>query len=94
MTSSYVQNQAVRSFYQVFVSGLDIIVTEFLQEIFIFMIYSEFEQYLGRKKFERSKKFTYEEYRNGFGERTISFKWSGTPGSKFQDSEREDLYQE
>jgi transposase-like protein len=77
MTSSYVKNQAVRSFYQVFISGLDTKVTEFLQELFNVMIYSEFEQYLGRKKYERSKKFTYKEYMNGSRERTILFKWSG-----------------
>lgn len=77
MTSSYVKNQAVRSFYQVFISGLDLRVTEFLQEIFNTMIRSEFEQYLGRGRYERSNKLTYKEYRNGFRERTILFKWSG-----------------
>ena len=71
MTSSYVQNQAVRSFYQVIVSGLDIKVTEFLQELFNAMIYSEFEQYSGRKKYEWSKKFKHKKYMNGSKERTI-----------------------
>jgi transposase-like protein len=52
-------------------------VTEFLQELFNIMIYSEFEQYIGRRKYQRSKKLTYKEYRNGFRERTILFKWSG-----------------
>ncbi len=77
MTSSYIKNQAVRSFYQVFISELDIKVTEFLQEFFNVMIYSEFEDYLGRKKYERTKKSKFKDYRNGFRERTILFKWSG-----------------
>ena len=75
--SSYVKNQAVRSFYQVFISGLDSKLTGFLEGLFNTAILTEFDQYLGRPKYDRSKKLTYRKYRNGFRKRRILFRYSG-----------------
>lgn len=75
--SSYVKNHAVRTFYQVFISELDKKAKEYLEGLFNDAILTEFEHYLGRQKYQRAKKLTYKEYRNGFRKRTILFKWSG-----------------